>query len=431
MSQDLQAEKPRNVVGHLGKKAEKAAEFLGRRKSKEKPSKPLPRRAEEEVDVERGKELVRKELINIQSDEKPLIQTIVPEFNTREAVQLIERLDGERVAPEIQMAVLLSEKNFFTGGSISNIDQRATYARQISERYFSQDADGKMIASRVHQLLHRDEKVNVFNEYLKSRYQLTDKQFQNILKSQEKTHLDSISLNRSISKDLVEIFKNPVFEKDAQATNKWAYHGKVKFPDAQGEMAEYEIIKEQFPRANLVYLLNPKTGTRFHVEKGYVDEFNKPALSDKAYTVLRRVSELPKEAEMAGELSLIMLLQLGAIHPARVNGRWCWVVEPRADIKIDPKQEGYANQGGNYFYKDNKYSRWFLERKKQVEARGQKLKVIDVEDTCIPGGLHYDEPPYVYVQGTELQYLSHHRVKGAQEVGLPIVVKFSDIKTFN
>jgi hypothetical protein len=107
-----------------------------------------------------------------------------------------------------------------------------------------------------------------------------------------------------------------------------------------------------------------------------------------------------------------MVIQLGALHPAKVNGEWKIVLEPWAKIENDPRQPECCN----YYGSDNKFYAEFAKLKEQG------VRVIDLGE----------ETPSVRWFGLgRLQHLDHHRIRAARDLRMGIVVSLSSIETFN
>jgi len=167
----------------------------------------------------------------------------------------------------------------------------------------------------------------------------------------------------------------------------------------------------------------PNTTDYFVVPKSVVEKYNKHTVSEK---VPAKVDAVVDNIVGTVQISAIMLLQLGAIHPAYVNGRLTWVLEPWARIAMDETDE---NNGAHHFSADNKYTGLFEQMRKE---RGNKRITITAEDMAGLAGNtkgYATDIPTVAVVGLSLKMVDHHRINGALSANTPIEVflHFGDI----
>ncbi|MBP6993730.1 hypothetical protein KBB12_00625 [Candidatus Woesebacteria bacterium] len=159
----------------------------------------------------------------------------------------------------------------------------------------------------------------------------------------------------------------------------------------------------------------------FCVPKGVVESQNAYSRLEKAGAVTRTLSELAAIAKINAQLGVIMVLQLGQIHPAMVAGQIMWVVEPNAIIDHSTEDE---IETPHHFGHENKYSRaltkWKAAHPERRFITHEEMVVIVRE--C--GGSQPDQPfPIVGVEGLRLRAVDHHRLNGAQNAGVALPIR--------
>jgi len=191
---------------------------------------------------------------------------------------------------------------------------------------------------------------------------------------------------------------------------------------AEREIANFKDIKAPVTEVPLVHTDSDEAGTATKRIEELREKLRSQPITDNGPAHQRsaktdqpkrsladNVHDLAAKAAWNARLTSIMIFQLGGLRPARIDGKWRWVIEPWARIEVDP----YQGDIGDMEYYQDKF--------KQLKKEG--VRIINMERI---GG----ETPRVRPVGVSgLQLLDHRRIFSAQGARLPIVVKVVDIET--
>lgn len=225
--------------------------------------------------------------------------------------------------------------------------------------------------------------------------------------------LDRIRLYAG-SAEICDFFRHDEFDEDPPYPSPFAYR-KNREITMWGKI--YRVVSDD---GTMLEIYGPDRTSGFQVPKWAVERYNKHSVWELTTGTASLITSVTARTVQMG---LVMATQAGALHPAFSHGRFMWVLEPWARIKLD-EDDSYAH----FFGAENKYDKVFEQLMRQ---RGRR--VITAEDmVAIPDDHQHQysrTSPVVAVIGTGIKMVDHHRVNGAQSAGVPIEVQlyFGDI----
>ncbi len=228
--------------------------------------------------------------------------------------------------------------------------------------------------------------------------------------------LDIIRNQAGLS-EICDFFRHDDFEEDPPYPHIFSYRRNREIT-MWGNT--YHIEKDEGTKLEI---FGPDRTSTFSVPKWVVERYNKYS---RLELITGATALVVEAAAHTMQMGMVMVNQVGALHPAYLNGRLTWVLEPWARIAMDETDE---NNGAHHFSADNKYTGLFEQMRKE---RGNKRITITAEDMAGLAGNtkgYATDIPTVAVVGLSLKMVDHHRINGALSANTPIEVflHFGDI----
>lgn len=223
--------------------------------------------------------------------------------------------------------------------------------------------------------------------------------------------LDIIRNQAGLS-EICDFFRHDDFEEDPPYPHIFSYRRNREIT-MWGNT--YRIEKDEGTKLEI---FGPGRTSSFSVPKWVVERYNKYS---RLELITGATAFAAEKTAHTIQMGMVMVNQAGALHPAFVNGRFLWVLEPWAQRlrMIEQNEIG----GPHDFGSDNKYDEVFRDMREQ---RGGKRFVITSEVMAqipVNDKQQYDRSlPSLAIVGVDAFVMNHHRINGAASAGLPIEV---------
>lgn len=223
--------------------------------------------------------------------------------------------------------------------------------------------------------------------------------------------LDIIRNQAGLS-EICDFFRHDDFEEDPPYPHIFSYRRNREIT-MWGNT--YHIEKDEGTKLEI---FGPDRTSTFTVPKWVVERYNKYS---RLELITGATALVVEAAAHTMQMGMVMVNQVGALHPAFVNGRFMWVLEPWAQRlrMIEQNEIG----GPHDFGPDNKYDEVFGDMR---ERRGGKRFVITSEVMAqipVNDRQQYERYiPSIAIVGVDAFVMNHHRINGAASAGLPIEV---------
>ncbi|MDD3861284.1 MAG: hypothetical protein PHP74_00070 [Candidatus Gracilibacteria bacterium] len=375
------------------------------------------------------------EMESISSEAKA--EEAIPKLETDEAKAIMRGLEGEGIPIDYIVFAIISPHNIFTGQDLIGVADRINFAKQLKENNSKGlDAFNSDVVRVVKKFIKDGTVIDPQQEngssssfdlrstesaYFKSKYGLTDYAYRLL-------HLNFTTYNDSYPQEIVEFFKDGIFKIPPQqsAGIRYSIGREIQLP-IRGKMETFKIVETNIRGLNGENLLivNGLVGginRNIEIDSGYIEKYNTPTRVENTRTIIANASSYVLKTVdsvlLGSSLAMATLKQFGVVRPIMIKGRLYMVVYPRAKISTDPKQpaDNYTGTGNRYF---------LLFKRLKDEGR-KMITPSDLEQLGL-------EVPYVSIDmGGNMEYRDHHRIWGAMDARIPIVVNVvRNMVTFN